>query len=141
MKSRPKTYFDQSKEANEEIEKTINYLPVKISRQAAKEQTRSTDGVFVRKGSKQQLSIISPEDLADGTKFEEKKLTCQYNDKPIVLNSYSSIYKQQRENSKSSARDEIVTSERYKEKDVVNQVPVTTLRNSSSMGEVKNKHK
>ena len=141
MKSRPKTYFDQSKEANEEIEKTINYLPVKISRQAAKEQTRSTDGVFVRKGSKQQLSIISPEDLADGTKFEEKKLTCQYNDKAIVLNSYSSIYKQQRENSKSSARDEIVTSERYKEKDVVNQVPVTTLRNSSSMGEVKNKHK
>ena len=120
MKSRPKNYFDQSKEANEEIEKTINYLPVKISRQAAKEQTRSTDGVFVRKGSKQQLSIQSPEDLADGTKFEEKKLTCHYNDKPIVLNSYSSIYKQQRENSKSSARDEIVTSERYKEKDVVN---------------------
>ena len=58
-----------------------------------------------------------------------------------MLNSYSSIYKQQREHSKSSARDEIVTSERYKEKDVVNQVPVTTLRNSSSMGEVKNKHK
>lgn len=32
MKLRPKTYFDQSKEAHEEIEKTINYLPTKLSR-------------------------------------------------------------------------------------------------------------
>jgi hypothetical protein len=61
---------------------------------------------------------------------EEKKLTGQYNDKPIILNSYSSIYK--RDHSKQS--NEMVTSDRFKEKD--NQMPMRPhLSSSGSLGE------
>jgi hypothetical protein len=93
--------------------------------------------LFAKKGSRNLInatsSIEGSNTEPEFPKFPEKKLTGQYNDKPIILNSYSSIYKQQRDNSKQS--NEIVSSDRYKEKDV-NHIPMRPhLSHSNSLGD------
>ena len=95
-KNRPNSYFQSnSKEANEEVEKTINYLPPKIQRDGGIGSQRK-GSMFNNVGKPLLINTAYCDDESEyQPQYEERKVTgYMSSEKPIVLNSYSSIYKQ-----------------------------------------------